>query len=134
MKILLALTLILITPYCLKAQGTTLGKTKEQIRAMIDPNNGIKLSKGDNADTLSMQGGLQIIMYYKNDICYSSKSVMPLAYKDMVVKKMTADSYKKVKENVWIHPSGTVKVEIVVFKEKNIFTAETSQVDNSAPN
>ena len=134
MKILLVLILIVITPCCLKAQGTTLGKTKEQIRAMIDPNSGIQISKGDNADTLSTKDGLQIIMYYKDNICYTSKSVMPLAYLDMVVKKMTDDSYKKVNENVWINPGGTLKVEIVVFKEKNIFTTETSEVNSNVKN
>ncbi len=134
MKILLTVILIVIIPLCLKAQGTTLGKTKEQIRAMIDPNNGIKLSKGDSTDTLSMTGGLQMIMYYKDNVCYTSKSVMPLAYRDMIIKKMTDDSYKKVNDNLWINPSHTVKVELVVFKEKNIFTVETSEINGNAKN
>ncbi|SDE41196.1 hypothetical protein SAMN05216464_10638 [Mucilaginibacter pineti] len=126
MKILLMLALLCGLPYCLKAQDPTLGKTKEQIRALIKPNSGIKLSAGESSDTLSMDGGLQTVMYYKNNICYTSKSVMPLKYIDYVTKKMTADSYKKVSDSVWLTSSGKIKVEITVDKNRQQFFVKTS--------
>ena len=131
MKSLIILLLVIcLAPCCLKAQDATLGKTKEEIRALIKPNSGITISTGDDCDTLSMQGGLRIYMFYKNNICISSKSIMPLQYMSMVTDKMTNDSYKKISENEWLNPSGTVKVNITILKVSNQFSVETSHVSN----
>jgi len=100
---------------------------KIEIRNLIKPNGGITLSQGDNSDTLSMQGGLKIIMYYKNDTCYTSEATMPLAYMNMVTQKMNHDSYKKAKENEWISPSGKIKVDITILKSSNQFITLTTQ-------
>jgi hypothetical protein len=61
MKILLILLLILAAPSYLKAQDATLGKSKEQIRAMIKPNSGISLLRGEDCDTLTMQGAFRYL-------------------------------------------------------------------------
>lgn len=130
MKLLFSLMLICLVPLCLKAQDSTLGKTKDQIRAMIKPYPAIKLAPGDNADTLTMQGDLKTIVFYKNNVCYSSKSILPLKLMDMVTLKMTKDGYKKIKDNVWISPSGVIRVELKVDQKNNVFITETTRADS----
>jgi len=129
MKILLILAFLLIIPFCLKAQDETLGKSRAEIRALIGPNSPIKLSKGDICDTLTLQAGMQLFMYYKNDTCFKSVSIMPLKYESYVTDKMTKDSFKKISDNVWINASGKVRLEITVDKEKDEFYVETSEVN-----
>ena len=129
MKQLLFLILICLAPCCLKAQDSTLGKTKDQIRAMVKPYPAIKLAPGDNADTLTMQGGLKTIVFYKNNVCYSSESILPLKLMDLATQKMTKDGYKKVKDNTWISPSGVIKVEITVDQKNNLFYTQTTRAD-----
>ena len=134
MKILFSLMLICLVPCCLKAQDSTLGKTKDQIRAMVKPYPAIKLSPGDNADTLTMQGDLKTIVFYKNNICYGSESILPLKLMDMATQKMTKDGYKKIKDNVWISPSGVIRVELTVDQKNNVFVTETTRADSTGPN
>ena len=126
--------LICLVPCCLKAQDSTLGKTKDQIRAMVKPYPAIKLSPGDNADTLTMQGDLKTIVFYKNNICYGSESILPLKLMDMATQKMTKDGYKKIKDNVWISPSGVIRVELTVDQKNNVFVTETTRADSTGPN
>jgi hypothetical protein len=45
---------------------------------------------------------MQAIFLYKDNICYKSRSILPLQYMTDVVNKMTTDSYKKIKDNIWI--------------------------------
>ena len=134
MKILISLMLICLVPCCIKAQDSTLGKTKDQIRAMVKPYPAIKLSPGDNADTLTMQGDLKTIVFYKNNICYGSESILPLKLMDMATQKMTKDGYKKIKDNVWISPSGVIRVELTVDQKNNVFVTETTRADSTGPN
>ena len=134
MKILFSLMLICLVPCCLKAQDSTLGKTTDQIRAMVKPYPAIKLSPGDNADTLTMQGDLKTIVFYKNNICYGSESILPLKLMDMATQKMTKDGYKKIKDNVWISPSGVIRVELTVDQKNNVFVTETTRADSTGPN
>ncbi len=134
MKILFFLMLICLVPCCLKAQDSTLGKTKDQIRAMVKPYPAIKLSPGDNADTLTMQGDLKTIVFYKNNVCYGSESILPLKLMDMATQKMTKDGYKKIKDNVWISPSGVIRVELTVDQKNNVFVTETTRADSTGPN
>lgn len=129
MKILFILLFVLTASFDLKAQDATIGKSKDQIRALIKPNSGINLLQGSDCDTLTMQGGLAIFMYYKNNICYASKSIMPLSYMNMVTEKMTTDSYKKLTEDTWINNSQTVKVKITVLKDKNQFIVDASSAN-----
>lgn len=131
MKLLLFLTFICLIPFCLKAQDSTLGKTKDQMRAMVKPYPGIKLAPGNNADTLTMQGGLKTIVFYKDNVCYASKTIMPLKLMDMVTQKMTKDGYKKIKDNVWISPSGVIRVEIKVDNSTDEFITNTTRADGS---
>ena len=131
MKILFSLMLICLVPCCLKAQDSTLGKTKDQIRAMVKPYPAIKLSP---ADTLTMQGDLKTIVFYKNNICYGSESILPLKLMDMATQKMTKDGYKKIKDNVWISPSGVIRVELTVDQKNNVFVTETTRADSTGPN
>ena len=126
--------LICLVPCCLKAQDSTLGKTKDQIRALVKPYPAIKLAPGDNADTLTMQGDLKTIIFYKNNVCYSSESILPLKLMDMVTMKMTKDGYKKIKDNVWISPSGIIRVELTVDQKANQFITETTRADSSGSN
>jgi hypothetical protein len=121
--------LICLTPCCLKAQDSTLGKTKDQVRAMVKPYPAIKLAPGDTADTLTMQGDLKTIVFYKNNVCYSSESILPLKLMDMVTQKMTKDGYKKIKANVWVSPSGVIRVELSVDQKTNHFITETTRAD-----
>lgn len=134
MKIFFFLTLICLVPCCLRAQDSTLGKTKDQIRTMVKPYPAIKLAPGDNADTLTMQGGLKTIVFYKNNVCYSSESILPLKLMDMVTLKMTKDGYKKIKDNVWISPSGVIKVVLTADQKNNVFITETTRADGSGSN
>lgn len=129
MKILLAFFLLFTLPYTLKAQDPTLGKTKEQIRALIKPNSGIDILRGEDSDTLVLQGGPKTVMYYKNNICYASKSTLPLSMLPVMVDFMKNDAYKKIKENEWVNSSNTVKVEITIMKDTKQLFVETSQID-----
>lgn len=129
MKLLFFLMLICLAPCCLKAQDSTLGKTKDQIRAMVKPYPSIKLSPGDNTDTLTMQGDLKTVVFYKNNVCYGSESILPLKLMDMVTQKMTKDGYKKIKNNTWISASGVIKVELTIDEKTNHFITETTRAD-----
>ena len=129
MKILFFLLLICLVPCCLRAQDSTLGKTKDQIRALIKPYPAIKLAPGDTTDTLTMQGDLKTILFYKNNICYGSESILPLKLMDLATQKMTKDGYKKIKDNVWISPSGAIRVELTVDQKNNQFITETTRFD-----
>ena len=129
MKILFFLMLICLVPCCLKAQDSTLGKTKDQIRALVKPYPAIKLAPGDNADTLTMQGDLKTIIFYKNNVCYGSESILPLKLMDLATQKMTKDGYKKIKDNVWISPSGVIRVELTIDQKNNQFITETTRAD-----
>jgi hypothetical protein len=131
MKLLFFLMLICLVPCCLKAQDSTLGKTKEQIRALIKPYPAIKLAPGDDTDTLTMQGDLKTIIFYKNNVCYGSESILPLKLMDMATQKMTKDGYKKIKDNVWISPSGVIKVELTVDEKNKQFITETTRAEGS---
>jgi len=62
---------------------------------------------------------MQTIFLYKNNLCYSSTSILPLQYMDVMVEKMTTDSYKKIKDNVWVDAKETIKVEITIDQIKN---------------
>jgi len=132
MKNFLFLILICLAPFCLKAQDSTLGKTKDQIRAMVKPYPAIKLAPGDNADTLTMQGDLKTIVLYKNNICYASRSILPLKVLDMVIQKMTKDGFKKVKENEWISSSGAIKVVFIPDQKPGHFITETTRANGNA--
>jgi hypothetical protein len=134
MKLLFFLMLICLVPCCLKAQDSTLGKTKDEIRALVKPYPAIKLAPGDNADTITMQGDLKTIIFYKNNVCYSSESILPLKLMDMVTQKMTKDGYKKIKNNVWISPSGVIRVELTVDQKANSFITETTRADGNGSN
>lgn len=131
MKITLFLMLICLAPCCLRAQDSTLGKTKDQIRAMIKPYPAIKLAPGDSADTLTMQGDLKTIVFYKNNVCDSSKSILPLKLMDMVTQKMARDGYKKINDNAWVSPSGVIKVALTVDQKNNQFITETTRADEN---
>ena len=126
--------LLCLVPCCLKAQDSTLGKTKDQIRALVKPYPAIKLAPGDSTDTLTMQGDLKTIIFYKNNVCYSSESILPLKLMDMATQKMTKDGYKKTKDNVWISPSGVIRVELTVDQKNNVFITETTRADSSGSN
>ena len=126
--------LICLVPCCLRAQDSTLGKTKDQIRAMVKPYPAIKLSPGNNADTLTMKGDLKTIVFYKNNVCYSSESILPLKLMDMVTQKMTKDGYKKVKDNVWISANGALRAEITVDEKNNVFITETTRANGGGSN
>jgi hypothetical protein len=134
MKILFFLMLICLVPCCLKAQDSTLGKTKDQIRAMVKPYPAIKLAPGDTADTLTMKGDLKTIVFYKNNVCYSSESILPLKLMDMVTQKMAKDGYKKVKDNVWISANGVIKVALKVDQKNNVFITMTTPADAGGSN
>lgn len=127
MKVVLAFVLVVFICRGAQAQDATLGKSRTAIRELVQSNSAIKLSQSTDCDTLSMKGGLKTMMYYKNDVCYASKSIMPLTYMEMVIEQMTKNLYKKLKENTWTNPTGTVKVEITVDKGNNCFTVDTSQ-------
>nr|WP_067058023.1 hypothetical protein [Mucilaginibacter sp. L294] len=130
MKLLFVYILIIATTNFVKAQDPTLGKSRDEIRNLIKPNTGINLLKGNNTDTLTMDGGLRIVIYYQNDTCYTSKSTMPLSLLSMVTDKMK--TYKKVKENMWISPSGIVRVEVTITKNEDNFYIETSYANKEA--
>jgi len=134
MKLLFFLLFICLIPCCSKAQDSTLGKTKDQIRAMIKPYPAIKLAPGEDADTLTMQGDLKTIIFYKNNICSSSESVLPLKLMDMVTMKMTKDGYKKIKNNIWISVSGVIKVELKVDQKNSLFITETTRANTGGAN
>ena len=122
MKILVLLALIIIMPAAVMAQRTTLGQSKEEFRATIKPNGGITLLKGQTSDTLTMQGGLQIVMYYRRDTCYRSVSLMPMIFKNLMVNKMTEDGYQKVNDTTWTNRINTVRVVVTDNSDKQHFT------------
>ncbi|WP_428328865.1 hypothetical protein [Mucilaginibacter sp.] len=97
---------------------TTIGESKEEIRKLIQSNPNFKLLPGDNCDTLNFAQGMQAIFLYKNNICYSSTSVLPLKYKNDIIEKMTTDSYKKINDNTWIDNKKTIQVTVSVDKKK----------------
>jgi hypothetical protein len=63
---------------------------------------------------------MQAIFLYKDNICYKSRSILPLQYMTDVVNKMTTDSYKKIKDNIWINLEETIMVEVDKDKDKCI--------------
>ena len=130
MKMIFITVVLLALVYYVKAQDHTLGKSKNEIRSMIRPNTGISLLKGSRSDTLTMNGGLQIVMYYKNDTCFTSKSTIPLSLQSLITEKMHT-GYKQVKENTWISPSGLVKVQLTISKEKHQLYIETTLVSDT---
>lgn len=134
MKALLTLVIILISICSVKAQDHTLGKTREQIWKLIEPNTDIKLFKGESTDTLTMQSVGKIVMYYKDNVCYSSKSYLSMSILPMIDDKIKSGNYKKLKENVWLSPSGLVKMEVIILKDTDQFTVETSQVSGQEKN
>ncbi len=131
MKKLIILLIAISGPLFLQAQ-TTIGKSKDGIRKIIQSNPSFKLLAGDNCDTLVFAQTMQTIFSYKDNICYKSVSVMPLEYMPDVVQHMTEDLYKKIKDNVWIDAKETIKVQITADK-KNCFV-ETTFFDKSAQN
>jgi len=126
MKNVFFFIIICLIPCCLKAQDSTLGKTKDQIRAMVKPYPAIKLARGEDADTLTMQGDLKTVILYKNNVCYASRSILPLKVLDLVTQKMTKDGYKKVKDNEWISGSGAIKVVLTTDQKTGHFITETT--------
>ena len=126
-KLLLLLTVILV-PFCLRAQNT-IGKSKEEIRKIIQSNPNFKLLAGDNCDTLDFTQGMQAIFIYKNDTCYKSTSVLPLKYMSSIVEKMTTDSYKKINDNIWVDSKETIEVSIIVNKVKDVFFVTTTSYE-----
>ena len=126
MKKLIILSTIILAPFFVKAQNT-IGKSKEDIRKIIQSNPNFKLLAGDNCDTLDFTQGMQAIFDYKNNICYKSISVLPLNYMSSIIEKMTTDSYKKINDNTWVDSKETIKVSVVVDKTKGVcFVTTTS--------
>jgi len=125
--------LVFLAPLYLLAQNT-IGKSKDQIRNIIQSNPNFKLSSGNNCDTMKFTQGMQTIFFYKNDTCYSQTSILPLKYMKDIVEKMTTDSYKKINENVWIDPKETMKVVIKIDNNRKICSVETTVYDKAVKN
>ena len=130
MKKLLILLFIAVTPFWVLAQ-TTIGKSKEELRKIIQSDPNFKIATGIESDTLSLQPGMQSIFFYKHDTCYRSKSILPLQYMSAVTDKLTQDSYKKIKDNIWTNAIETIQVEVVVDKINDRCTVETTAFDRS---
>lgn len=122
MKILLLTLFTMLFATAVMAQRTTLGQSKDQFRATIKPNGGITLLKGQTTDTLTMPGGLQIVMYYRRDTCYQSISLMPIIYKNLMINKMTEDGYQKINDTTWKDRTKTVRVVVTDNSDKKYFT------------
>lgn len=128
MKKLIILLIITLSHFCLKAQ-TTIGKSKEEIRKIIQSNPNFKLLAGDDRDTLDFTQGMQTIFDYKNNVCYKSISVLPLKYMSSIIEKMTTDSYKKINDNTWVDPKNMIKVSVMVDKTKDVFLVTTTSYE-----
>ena len=112
----------------------TIGESKEEIRKLIQSNPNFKLLQGDNCDTLDFTQGMQAIFLYKDNICYSSTSVLPSKYQNAIMEKMTTDSYKKINDTVWIDPKETIKVKVVVDKNKGLCFVTTTSFNKTTHN
>jgi hypothetical protein len=132
MKKILILLLFLYAPMCLPAQALTIGKTRDQIKDMVKATPAFKLHSGESCDTLVFQMGMQTIFYYKDDICYSSKSILPVMFMNDVVQKMTTDSYVKVKDNVWRDAGNRIEVVVTVGNATKTCTVVTTRIDDTA--
>lgn len=130
-KIVLILLLGFLDRSHLFAQ-TTIGESREDIRKLIQSNPNFKLLPGDNCDTLSFTQGMQAIFLYKNNICYSSTSVLPLKYMNAVTEKMSNDSYKRINDNTWIDPKETIKVAVTINKIKSVCFVTTTFYEKKA--
>ncbi len=117
-------------PLLTKAQDQTLGKSREQIRAIVNQSEGIKLLKGSNCDTLVLEGGLKSFIFYKNDTCYTSKSFLPIKYLDIIITKMKTDSYQQIGENTWLNLNRTVSVQIFILKQGDEVMVEALLTEN----
>jgi hypothetical protein len=132
-KKLVLFLFVFLTPLYLLAQNT-IGKSKDEIRNIIQSNPNFKLLPGDNCDTLKFAQGMQSVFFYKDNMCYRSTSILPLAYMNDVIEKMTTDSYKKINQNVWVDSKETMKVEIKVDKNKKLCVVETTAFDKAVKN
>jgi len=131
MKKILILLVLLTAPVCLLAQDLTVGKTREQVRHIIQSNPAFKLLPGKSCDTAIFQAGMQTVFYYKNNICYSSKSILPVMYINDVIQKMTTDSYTKIKDNVWQDAGKRIEVVVTMDKVNNKCIVVTTKIGDT---
>lgn len=117
--------IILLIPFCLKAQNT-IGKSKDEIRNIIKSNPNFKLLTGKDCDTLVFTQGMQTIFDYRDNLCVKSISILPLQYMSALIQKMTTDSYKKTNDNTWVDSSENIRVSIAVDKSKGTCSITTS--------
>jgi hypothetical protein len=131
MRKILILFILLATPSCLLAQDLTVGKTREQIRHIIQSNRAFKLLPGKSCDTVVFQAGMQTVFYYKGNVCYSSKSILPVMYMNDVIQKMTTDSYIKIKDNVWTDAAKRIQVVVTMDKVNNKCIVVTTKIGDA---
>jgi hypothetical protein len=132
MKRLFALMVLLGAPLFLFAQDLTVGKTRDQIRDMVRATPAFKLATGESSDTLNFQAGMQTIFYYKDNVCYSSRSRFPLIFKDLIIKKMSDDGYVKVGDNAWTDSKKRVRVVVTEDHANNFGYSEATRLDDVA--
>jgi hypothetical protein len=131
MRKILILFLLLAAPVCLLAQDLTIGKTRDQVRHIIQSNPAFKLLPGKSCDTAIFQAGMQTVFYYKDNVCYSSKSILPVMYMNDVIQKMTTDSYTKIKDNIWRDAAKRIEVVVTMDKVNNKCIVVTTKIGNA---
>jgi hypothetical protein len=129
-KMTLIFLLVILACSKLFAQNAvTIGQSRDYIKKMVQSNPNFKLSSGKNSDTLNFTQGMKAIFLYKDNVCYSSTSVLPLKYESALTEKMTTDSYKKVNDNTWVDSKETIKVVITEDKAKGVCFVTTTAND-----
>jgi hypothetical protein len=130
---LLVFVLILFLPYHLFAQGKIeLGQSKDKIRnfLILNTDKKIKVSNGNNCDTVTVNNGLiQTLIYYKNDMCNSMKVTMHYITINAIKKQLTDNSFTMLKEGVWLNQQGHVRADVTADKSQDIVIMVETQID-----
>lgn len=111
MKKLVLFFVLIVTHFCLNAQGSnTQNKTyfiepgylKKDIRKNCEnePSNFSLISKTDTCDSYTYQSYFRINCHYKNDTCYRLELIYPFDHKQ--IKNVIEAPYKKIGDNMWV--------------------------------
>jgi hypothetical protein len=119
MKRLLIMIAILGAPCCLMAQDfVQLGKSKEEVRGLNKTFFYITKSETDTCDSFCIRGAIQMIFYYKGNICNREKYIFPFGYMQLF-EMFLNEGGKKISGDTWIIGNGALRVVLEGNEAKN---------------
>ncbi|MFI5160540.1 MAG: hypothetical protein ACHQHN_04645 [Sphingobacteriales bacterium] len=120
MKKLILVFVVLITPFCIKAQGSDdqnqgymikPGYFKKDIRKSCanEPQNFRLIANTDTCDSYTYQNYFRINCHYKNDTCNRLELIYPFDHNQ--IKNGMDAPYKKIGNNLWVLYDGESGLE-----------------------